>query len=38
MTRIALEARWLDLTRRVLPPLAATRDWPVSEDHCFMRR
>ncbi len=35
--RAALEARWLNLTRRVLPALAAERGWPVSADHCFMR-
>lgn len=35
--RAALEARWLDLTRRVLPSLAAERGWPVRADHCFQR-
>ncbi len=35
--RIVLEARWLDLTRRVLPGLAAERGWPVRANHCFMR-
>ncbi|MBN2972531.1 hypothetical protein JW805_10925 [Roseomonas aeriglobus] len=35
--RIALEARWLDLTRRELPGMAAARAWPVSADHCFQR-
>lgn len=35
--RRALEDRWLDLTRRVLPGLAAQRRWPVSSDHCFQR-
>lgn len=35
--RPALEARWLDLTRRVLPSLAAERGWPVRADHCFQR-
>ena len=34
--RAALEARWLDLTRRDLP--AARRPgWPVRHDHCFQR-
>lgn len=34
--RAALEARWLDLTRRDLP--AARRPgWPVRFDHCFQR-
>lgn len=37
MTRAALEAAWLDLTRRTLPGLAAARGWPVSADHCFQR-
>ncbi|WP_419808846.1 GCN5-related N-acetyltransferase [Sphingomonas sp.] len=32
-----LEARWLTLTRRTLPPLAVARGWPVSADHCFQR-
>ena len=35
--REALEARWLDLTRRVLPSLAAERRWPIRHDHCFQR-
>ena len=35
--RPALEARWLDLTRRILPGLAAERRWPVRADHCFQR-
>ncbi len=34
--RAALEAEWLDLTRRAMP--AARRpDWPVRHDHCFQR-
>ncbi len=33
----ALRTRWLDLTRRTLPALAKSRDWPVSADHCFQR-
>lgn len=37
MDRAALEARWLDLTRRVLPGLAAERGWPIGNDHCFQR-
>ena len=37
MTRAALEAAWLELTRRELPGLAAARGWPVSADHCFQR-
>lgn len=35
--RAALETRWLDLTRRVLPALAGERGWPVRLDHCFQR-
>lgn len=30
-------ARWLDLTRRVLPGMAGEHGWPISLDHCFMR-
>lgn len=38
MEREALEARWLNLTRDVLPNEAARRgDWPVRFDHCFQR-
>ncbi len=35
--RTALEARWLDLTRRELPVVARARGWPVVADHCFQR-
>jgi hypothetical protein len=35
--RAALEARWLDLTRRALPNVARERGWPVMADHCFQR-
>ncbi len=35
--RAALEARWLELTRQVLPALASERAWPVTQDHCFQR-
>lgn len=36
--RAALEARWLHLTRVLLPEAAAARpDWPVRLDHCFGR-
>lgn len=35
--RAALEARWLDLTRRTLPGVARERGWPVVADHCFQR-
>ncbi len=37
MTRADLEARWLTLTREMLPALAAPRSWPVRADHCFQR-
>ncbi len=37
MTRDALEARWFELTREVMPSLAAERRWPVRFDHCFQR-
>lgn len=30
-------ARWLDLTRRVLPGMASAAAWPIRLDHCFMR-
>jgi hypothetical protein len=37
MDRLALEARWLTLTRDILPGLARERGWPVHQDHCFQR-
>ena len=37
MTREQLVARWLDLTRRVLPDMAPAAGWPIRFDHCFMR-
>ena len=36
-SQAALLARWLDLTRRVLPGMAAAEGWPIRLDHCFMR-
>jgi hypothetical protein len=33
----ALLVRWFDLTRRVLPGMAAAEEWPIRFDHCFMR-
>lgn len=36
-SRSALLARWLDLTCRVLPGMAAAERWPIRFDHCFMR-
>lgn len=35
--RDAVQARWLDLTRQILPALAGPRAWPVRADHCFQR-
>ncbi len=35
--RDALVARWLELTRRTLPEMAAAQRWPIRLDHCFMR-
>ncbi len=35
--RADLERRWLQLTREVLPALAAARRFPVRHDHCFQR-
>jgi proline racemase len=35
--RAALESRWLQLTREVLPGLADACGWPVRDDHCFQR-
>jgi len=37
LTREQLAARWLDLTRRVLPGMARAEGWPIRLDHCFMR-
>ena len=38
-TRLAPVARYLHLTRTVIPALAQTskRHWPVRRDHCFQR-
>jgi hypothetical protein len=35
--RTRQEARWLELTRTLLPEVAAERGWPVRHDHCFQR-
>ena len=35
--RAALETDWLHLTRVTLPALAASRGWPIRNDHCFQR-
>ena len=37
MNRADLEARWLELTREIMPELAAERCWPIRNDHCFQR-
>ena len=36
-SRATLVSRWLDLTRRRLPSMAAQHRWPIRLDHCFMR-
>ncbi len=36
-TRAALVARWMTIVRDVLPTMAKRCDWPISQDHCFMR-
>lgn len=35
--RAAVVSRWLELTRVVLPGMAAASGWPIRLDHCFMR-
>jgi hypothetical protein len=35
--RARLASRWLELTREVLPGMAADCGWPIHRDHCFMR-
>ena len=35
--RAARVARWLDLTRRILPAMADEHAWLIRQDHCFMR-
>ncbi len=35
--RQRLAERWLELTRTVLPGMAAAQGWPIRFDHCFMR-
>ena len=37
VSRDALLARWLLLTREILPGMAAGQSWPIRLDHCFMR-
>jgi hypothetical protein len=35
--REQLAARWLELTRTILPGMAPAQRWPIRFDHCFMR-
>ncbi len=35
--RAMLVERWYDLTRHILPGMAARQGWPIERDHCFMR-
>ncbi len=35
--RDALVDRWTQLTREILPGMAAAFRWPIRLDHCFMR-
>ena len=37
MARSEITDRWFALTREELPALAASRRWPVHQDHCFQR-
>ncbi len=37
MSRAELEARWLELTREIMPSIAAEKHWPIRNDHCFQR-
>ena len=37
MTRADLEARWLTLTREIMPSVSAEHRWPIRNDHCFQR-
>lgn len=35
--RSLVVVRWLELTRTILPGMAAPCRWPIRNDHCFMR-
>jgi hypothetical protein len=35
--RKRLVARWTELVKNTLPSMAQRHQWPVNEDHCFMR-
>ena len=37
MNRADLEARWLTLTREIMPSVSAEKRWPIRNDHCFQR-
>jgi hypothetical protein len=37
LDRAALENRWKHLTNELLPAQAASRNWPISQNHCFQR-
>jgi hypothetical protein len=37
LIRADLEARWLTLTREIMPSIAPDRRWPIRNDHCFQR-
>jgi hypothetical protein len=37
LNRADLEARWLTLTREIMPGIAAEKRWPIRNDHCFQR-
>ena len=34
---VAIRQKWRDLVDRRMPALAASRQWPVREGHCFAR-
>ena len=34
---VAVRQKWRDLVDRRMPQLAKSRDWPVTEGHCFAR-
>jgi uncharacterized protein (DUF427 family) len=35
--RASLTRRWLMLMHEILPQMADRHDWPISQNHCFMR-
>jgi hypothetical protein len=36
-SRATLVARWSALVKNTLPQMSAQHQWPISNDHCFMR-